>query len=155
MLRVDDGNAQIDGGGSHACAVTSAGHVYCWGADAAGQSTTPPGGTRVVYAVRVGALEEAVEVSAGSGHSCARFADGSARCWGGNGFGQLGDGTTQNHATAVEVGGGLRFSEIHAGGAQTCARTTDGTEYGGGLNNSGQLGDGTRESRSVPTRVGM
>ena len=46
-----------------------------------------------------------VALAAGSYHSCALIADGSVRCWGGNGHGQLGDGTTTTRLTATTVTG--------------------------------------------------
>jgi alpha-tubulin suppressor-like RCC1 family protein len=42
-------------------------------------------------------------VSAGEVHTCARTADGAVRCWGGNGFGQVGDGATVNHGVPFVV----------------------------------------------------
>jgi alpha-tubulin suppressor-like RCC1 family protein len=67
--------------------------------------------------------------------------------------GQLGDGSTENHARPVAVAGGLTFTQIRAGGAQTCGLTTSGDEYCWGQNLQGQLGDGTRVNRPTPTRV--
>ena len=92
-------------------------------------------------------------LTAGAVHTCALLQDGRAFCWGQNLSGQLGDGTTTNRNTPVEVTGGLRFSEIHAGGAQTCGIATEGTELCWGRNQSGQLGEGSRTIRSTPTRV--
>jgi alpha-tubulin suppressor-like RCC1 family protein len=40
----------------------------------------------------------AVEIAAGRGHTCARFDDGSVRCWGGNRWGELGDGRTRHES---------------------------------------------------------
>jgi alpha-tubulin suppressor-like RCC1 family protein len=39
-------------------------------------------------------LRAFVQLSAGWGHVCARTTDGAAWCWGSNGTGQLGDGST-------------------------------------------------------------
>ena len=55
--------------------------------------------------VTVSGITNAVGVYTGFLHTCAVLADGTARCWGGNGFGQLGDGTTTSSATPVQVQG--------------------------------------------------
>lgn len=36
---------------------------------------------------------QAIQITAGSSHTCALFTSGTVRCWGRNWFGQLGDGT--------------------------------------------------------------
>ena len=42
-------------------------------------------------------------ITAGGAHTCAILTDGSAKCWGRNNYGQIGDGTTTNRTTPVTV----------------------------------------------------
>ena len=49
------------------------------------------------------AVAPAVDLGAGDGHTCARFAGGAVRCWGSNADGQLGDGTTVSRARPGRV----------------------------------------------------
>jgi alpha-tubulin suppressor-like RCC1 family protein len=78
---------------------------------------------------------------------------GAAYCWGHNGFGQLGDGTTTPRAAPVAVGGGLSFRTVDAGTFHTCGVSTSGAAYCWGNNFFGMLGDGTTINRPAPTPV--
>jgi alpha-tubulin suppressor-like RCC1 family protein len=90
----------------------------------------------------------------GESHACYLDTGGRAFCWGRNGNGELGNGTTAASAVPVPVSGGLAFVAISAGsGGQTCALTAAGEAYCWGQNAGGQLGDGTRISRTAPVRV--
>jgi alpha-tubulin suppressor-like RCC1 family protein len=87
----------------------------------------------------------------GYNHTCAITARGKAYCWGANGSGQLGDGTTnQSRANGPQaVIGGLRFTSINPGQDHTCALTSKGRAYCWGANNYGQLADGTVSSSNA------
>ena len=72
------GIQQVATGGAHACALHTDGTVTCWGDNSEGQlgdgtfvSSTRP--------VTVSGLSDAVSLRAGSAHTCAALADGTAR----------------------------------------------------------------------------
>jgi alpha-tubulin suppressor-like RCC1 family protein/DNA-binding SARP family transcriptional activator len=92
-------------------------------------------------------------VSANELHACGLTMQGVAYCWGENGHGQLGSGTTSSSAIPVPVSGGLVFVQLAAGRYHTCALAPSGTAYCWGWNNYGQLGDPTvsgYSARPVP-----
>jgi alpha-tubulin suppressor-like RCC1 family protein len=144
----------ISAGKRHACVVTSAGDVACWGANSSGQlgDGTSADSSIPVAAEALGAA--AVAVSVGGDHTCALTNRGAVECWGWNRFGQLGDGTkAERHVPAAVKGLAGGVVEITAGGSHACARTTRAAVECWGANRYGQLGDGTETHRLTPVRV--
>ena len=92
----------------HTCAVLADGTATCWGANWFGQLGN--GGDRASYVpVEVAGITNATAAAtAGTYHSCALLEDGTATCWGHNGFGALGNGTRANSATPVPVSRAIR-----------------------------------------------
>jgi alpha-tubulin suppressor-like RCC1 family protein len=83
-------------------------------------------------------------VSTGAYHTCGVTTSNVAYCWGYNGFGALGDGSTTNHNRPVPVAGGLAFNQVSVGLDHTCGVTTGDVAYCWGRNADGQLGIGNK-----------
>ena len=79
--------------------------------------------------------------------------DGTAAAWGYNQFGQLGDGTTTNRTTPVQVSGLSGVSAVGGGAYHSVALKSEGTVWAWGNNSYGQLGDGTTTTRLTPVQV--
>src|SRR4029079_12565219 len=77
--------------------------------------TAQPLGTNTVCPIR------ATAISVGQSHACALISDGTARCWGANYAGQLGDGTTTFRSAPVPVAKIPDGLPIAAGARHTCA----------------------------------
>jgi alpha-tubulin suppressor-like RCC1 family protein len=89
--------------GGTACALMVAGGVKCWGSNEFGQlgNGTMRDSPRPVNVIGLGRGVAAIGV--GGFHNCAVTRVGTARCWGLNGAGELGDGTTRRRLRPVEV----------------------------------------------------
>lgn len=149
-----------------ACARTSDGGVYCWGANnfgelGVGNTTRSLVPTPVLTS---GVLNGRTVLSLSSGGfatQCAVLDDGKLSCWGAGIFGQMGNGTNSvvNSApTLVDSSGvlaGKVIAQVAVGSFHVCALTTDNVLACWGRNDSGQLGNGTLINRNIPTLVDM
>jgi alpha-tubulin suppressor-like RCC1 family protein len=157
------GVVAVSAGVAHSCAVVRDGSAWCWGSNWDGQlgdGTRKNHRLRAVRVTKVGGepLAGVIATSNGYCHSCARTRDGATWCWGANGSGQLGDGTTTGRSRAVRVtrGGGRALAGVvgvSAGHAHTCARQGTDAVWCWGANWDGQLGDGTTSDRHRAVRV--
>ncbi|MDZ4278111.1 MAG: dockerin type I domain-containing protein [Dehalococcoidia bacterium] len=146
----------IAGGDLHACAVTTAGGVKCWGSNEDGQlgdGTT----TDSAIPVDVAGLANVVAISAGGFHTCAVSNEGGVVCWGRNVEGQIGDGRDcgmicPSPSAVSELDSGA--ASITAAGLHTCVLTQGGGVKCWGFNFDGQVGDGTSNNiRIAPVAV--
>jgi len=143
--------AAVSVGQFHACGVATSNTAYCWGYTGSGElgngTTSGPeqcaGSSCSTRPVAVAGGLRFTVVSAGGRFTCGVTTAGSAYCWGFNGYGQLGDGTTTDRTSPVVVAGGLRFATVSAGGGHACGVTTAGAAYCWGDNLDGQLGIGS------------
>jgi alpha-tubulin suppressor-like RCC1 family protein len=101
----------------------------------------------VTAAVFVGlvaaAPASAQTVAAGWSHTVILKSDGTVWAVGYNAFGQLGDGTTTNCSTPVQVSGLTDVIAVAAGAYHSMAITSTGALYVWGLNGNGQVFDDT------------
>lgn len=92
-----------------------------------------------------------ISIVSGDYHACVIMADATVRCWGRNLEGELGDGTTAQHATPVPVLGLTGVTQLAAGSHATCALMGDKTVrcWGSGT----AWGDGVSRNKQPPTPV--
>ncbi|HTN51453.1 MAG TPA: hypothetical protein VML50_03545 [Anaeromyxobacter sp.] len=145
----------VSAGDSHSCVVTGNGEAHCWGANEHGQLGTGAAGGVFNTPQRVQLGAPVTAISGGRAHTCALLVGGTARCWGANASGQLGDDTGVDSATPVSptLDSGLKVLEVSAGGDSTCAVTDDRFLRCWGDNSRGQLGDGSNLPRFSPVLV--
>lgn len=120
-------------GEEHACAVTPAARVRCWGHTDLGGKLGDGGEQDRAVAVEVPGLTGVVDVVATSGWSCAARRNGSVWCWG------IGYGRRPRRLTDVS---GAKELSAHPAGGHACARRASGRPVCWGANVRGQLGVG-------------
>ncbi|HRE87963.1 MAG TPA: hypothetical protein PK095_02390 [Myxococcota bacterium] len=75
-------------------------------------------------------------------------------CWGDNGSGQVGNGTTNDVSVPTRIGTATNWSGVSLGDTTSCARR-DGELWCWGGGSNGALGIGTTTNATSPTRVGL
>jgi alpha-tubulin suppressor-like RCC1 family protein len=136
----------IAGGFEHSLALTSSGQVLAWGNNASGQlgnGTNNRSSTPVAVSLPSGTTVTAI--AGGGYHSLAVTSTGQVLSWGYNADGQLGNGTTTNSSTPVQVSlpSGTIVTAIAGGGYHSLAVTSSGQVLAWGDNSVGELGNGT------------
>ncbi len=149
-----DGITAVSVGGYHICALTNGGAVWCWGHNDAGQVGN---GTFIDSPVPVAVQDLSsgvASIAAGFLHTCAITETGTAKCWGSNGNGKLGDGFATSRNTPVDVVGlpgpvaVISLQQNH-----TCAVTEAGAAYCWGYGNEGELGNSANGNSNTPVPV--
>jgi alpha-tubulin suppressor-like RCC1 family protein len=156
LVSVLSGASAIAAGFEHALAIGADGRVYGWGYNGFGQLGNGSNQTVFAPVAMIGAtLQTApkIAVAGGTLHSLILRNDGVVEATGSNGFGQLGDGTTNDRSEALPVPNLANVVAISAGGRHSLALLQNGDVWAWGDNIRGQLGDDTTADRYVPTPV--
>lgn len=156
--------AVTSGYGSYAfaCALLADGTVQCWGYNADGElgngTTTDADSPVTVIAANGGygiPSLGAIKLAPGSEapQTCALLSSGNLECWGANGAGQLGNGSTASSDTPVAMNGVSGVTATAGGDNFNCVLLSNGTAQCLGNNNSGELGNGSTTSSGTPVTV--
>jgi hypothetical protein len=148
----------IVAGLGHTCMTYGSG-VVCWGLDSSGQlgdghNVNQPIPVYVKSPSGDGKLSGIVNLTAGSIHTCALNNKNEVYCWGDNGSGQLGNGTSTNSSLPVLVKGlpADKVVALTAGEEFTCVQLSNQEVWCWGENGDGQLNDGSTTNRTSPVK---
>ncbi|MEC7180820.1 MAG: LamG-like jellyroll fold domain-containing protein, partial [Candidatus Thermoplasmatota archaeon] len=144
----------------HNCAIMTNGSLYCWGYNQYGQlgigSTTQQTTPQLV---NLGSGVKAVDVSVGSGFTCAVTDAGALMCWGDNAYGKLGIGSTSPSYHSTPQNASLptnrKAVDVQLGHVHGCALLDNGDVACWGYNGFGGLGTGNTNQRTSPTVVSL
>ncbi|MFZ5890242.1 MAG: hypothetical protein ACOY0T_04160 [Myxococcota bacterium] len=143
----------VAAGGSHSCALSSAGVLSCWGANSSGQLGNGSTSASLTPVSVSGAPSSVQQLVAGEKHTCIR-SNGTVWCWGDNTSGQVGKGTVGGtQTTPVQVSGITSAVFISAGLNHTCAALSDGSARCWGNNDFRKLGNNNAELASGTPRT--
>ena len=158
VVGLASGVSQIAAENISTCAlITATGGIKCWGGGTSGQlgnNTSADSSTIVDVTGLTSGVAKLADSSPMSQHTCAITTGGGLKCWGYNSNGQVGDGTSVNKLTPVDVTGLTSgVASVALNSNDTCAVLTSGAAQCWGYGQYGVIGDGTPTSRLTPTAV--
>jgi alpha-tubulin suppressor-like RCC1 family protein len=154
------GVTAIAGGSGHGLALRSDKTVWAWGNNDHGQlGTSSTSGENAAVQVHgldnVGFLGGVKAIAAGWQYSLALKEDGTVWAWGANSRGQLGNESTVDSSTPVQVHGltGITITALASAYESSFALTDSHTVLAWGYNLDARLADGTSTNQSKPVPV--
>ena len=143
----------IAGGGLHSLGLKLDGTVLAWGCPDYPCSRD----TDSLIPMQVTGLTDVIAIAAGFYHSLALESNGTVWAWGKNANGQLGNGSTTDSLTPVQVifAPGVTITAIAGGGFHSLALDSNGVLWAWGQGGNGQLGNGPTTDSSVPVPSAM
>jgi alpha-tubulin suppressor-like RCC1 family protein len=142
----------------HVCAISTADKAVCWGRGRYGK-------LGIGSADALGVIENLMtprevkgnisfaQLATGVFQTCGIATNGEAYCWGRNGSGQLGDGTTTMRVEPTAVSANLKFKDIAIGSDHACGISSNDEVYCWGNGNAGKLGTHSADNKLTPTKV--
>ena len=109
-------------------------------------------GITIDHSTPVQSLSNVQSISAGEKYSFLIKYDNLWAC-GANGYGQLGDGTSTDRSTPVQISRINNAQSVAAGDFHSLMIKKDGTVWAWGSNDNGQLGDGASTDHSAPVNI--
>ncbi|HEV2778628.1 MAG TPA: hypothetical protein VGX25_04435 [Actinophytocola sp.] len=145
----------VAAGAAHSLALLADGRLFAWGRNLHGQLGLGSAGTDQLTPVQVPnlGLSRVKALAAGDNFTLVLLADGRVLSCGGNGSGELGDGSTINRSTLAPVQNLIPAKAIAAGRRHGMALLANGVIRAWGDNSNGQLGNGSTTDSPLPTTV--
>ncbi|MBC7641453.1 MAG: T9SS type A sorting domain-containing protein [Flavobacterium sp.] len=139
-------------------AIRNNGQLWAWGTSYLGNFGGLGQGTNVgglFRPTRIGTDSNWAFIAVGTYSSYAIKTDGTLWAWGGNSFGQVGDGTTIARGYPVQIGTDTNWASVAGGYGFANALKTDGSLWTWGDATYGQLGVGSYTSSLVPVPIAV
>jgi len=134
----------VSAGNSFTCAIKTDDTLWCWGKDSDGQLGNGGASADASDPTQESTAGTWKAVSAGNIHACGIKTDDTARCWGDDSSGQIGNGSgsSADQQSPVALSGGGTWLSIAAGNLHSCGVKTNGTLWCWGSDTNGQVGNG-------------
>lgn len=149
-VRIMDEVVSITANGLYSYVIKKDGTLWAFGGNKESGEYLIGDGT-VSQPAPVKVMDDVILVSAAGSNVLALKADGSLFMWGDNASGEIGDGTTMEHARPVKVMEDVVTAAL--GTFHTLAVKKDGSLWAWGSNYGGGLGDGTNNDSTVPIKI--